>query len=153
MKINFTKNEYRALIDLLALGDWMMHSHAIEPSEFYSTHYNLVKRLFAYAKEMDCEDILEYSKDLDGYFETADYDEKLQEQFIEPYEDECFWYKLIDRLAVRDVLEQLGVDKFRSLELAERLSRVDEVKAKYHAEFQQRGVENLVLRNNKADME
>ena len=28
MKINFTKREYAALLDVIYLTDWMLHSHA-----------------------------------------------------------------------------------------------------------------------------
>ncbi len=35
----------------------------------------LREKIYAFAKEFDCKDLIKYDKDLDGYFETAYYEE------------------------------------------------------------------------------
>lgn len=141
MKINFTKKEYRALLDMLYLSDWVMHSHTTElkPNDYQA----LRKKLLSFYKEMDAEDITEYCKETADYYESRDYEERIHQKFIEPYEEECFWDTLTDRLAERDVIRALGMAAFAALEGMERIKKLDEIAQHYANEFEQHGLEHV----------
>ncbi len=145
MKINFSKKEYRILLDMLYLSDWMMTSHEEEPKNLHQEHQALRKKLLSYYKEMNAEDVIEYSKELDGYFELAGYDEYIHEKFIDPYNYDVFWDELIDALARRDIINSMGIEKYKAMGYVERATKAQEIKAQYANEFEQHGVEHLKI--------
>lgn len=72
MKINFTKKEYRQLLDLVFIGDWVTS----EPLDKDTSPYDALReKIYSYAKEMDCEHLIEYDKNTDQHFETAEFED------------------------------------------------------------------------------
>jgi len=147
MKINITKKEYRVLLDMLTIADWIMHAHAIGKEEHHLEHEALKDKLLSYYKEMGAEDRIESSQELDGYYETNDYEEYVQDKFIQPYEDEFFWDELIDRLGERDAINTVGIEQFSKMDFVERMRKLDEMKERYANEFEEQGLDNLQLVN------
>lgn len=143
MNISLTKKEYRALIDMLYLADWMMNSHASDPEEYHREHQALRKKLLSYSKEMEADDIIEYVEDLNDYYETKDYDDQLHEMFIDTYDDETFWDELLSRLAERDLLKTIGIEKYKSMEGIDRVIQVEELREIYAIEFENHGLEHV----------
>jgi len=143
MKINLTKKEYRLLIEMLYLSDWVMHSHQAELR--YTEHEAIKNKILSLYKEMDAEEILEYSSDLGEVFEKDEFDAYLQEKFIAPFEEQVFWEALIDELGERDVIKALGIDAYRMLDGFERVRKVENYKELYANEFQQHGLENVKI--------
>jgi hypothetical protein len=146
MKINITKKEYRVLVEMLYLADWMMHSHAIGETQHHHEHEALRKKILSHYKEMQAEDIIEFSEELDNFYENSDYDEHIHEKFIEPYDDQTFWDELIDGLAERDLVNDIGIEQFRSMEGIERVMKVEEVKERYANEFEQHGLKHVIVK-------
>lgn len=144
MKINITKKEYRLLVEMLYLADWMMHSHSIERP--YQEHEMLKNKLLSFYKEMDAEDIIEQSKQSDDYYEVNEFDEYIHEKFIDPYDTETFWDELIDRLAMRDLINEIGIEKYKSMEGMERITRSEEVRERYANEFEHNGLKNVKIK-------
>ena len=56
MKINLTKSEYRTLLDVIYMADWILHAHDTEDKSDSGEYYNLFQKLMSHAKDMDCED-------------------------------------------------------------------------------------------------
>lgn len=108
MKIEFSKSEYRTLIELLYLAEWVLIAHDEEPDPKKERYYLLCQKLYASAKAMGCENLIEYAKELRAFAPT----QKLEElasirETIESYNAETFWEELIDRLIERDIAAQL----------------------------------------------
>ena len=146
MKINITKKEFRVLVEMLYLADWMMHSHAIGEEQHHHEHEQLRKKILSHYKEMGAEDIIEYSEKLNDFYETSDYDEYIHEKFIEPYDNECFWDELIDGLAERDVVNEIGIEKLKSMEGIERVMKIEEAKERYVNEFEEHGLKHVTVK-------
>jgi len=51
MKIHFTKNEYRLLIEMLSMSEWVMHSHEIEYDDACNKHDQLIQKILSYHKD------------------------------------------------------------------------------------------------------
>lgn len=145
MKIDLTKNEYGVLLDLLFLADWVMHAHATEEEEHHPEHEALKKKIYSHFKEMEAEDKIEFSEELDNYLELANYEEELHTKFIEPYDDNNFWVELIDRLAERDVISNVGIERFNKLQGNDRLHLIEEAKERYENEFAKNGLKHLKI--------
>ena len=144
MKIHFTKKEYRALVDMLCIADWMLNSRSIGESDF-PQHEALRKRLFALSEEMGVDDIIEKSQEFDDYFETQAYDQYLHNEMINPYEDNVFWDALSDRLARRDLVREKGEEAVVKMDGLERAQLLSEKAEQYENEFTEYGLENLKL--------
>jgi hypothetical protein len=145
MKINITKKEYDCLLDMLGIADWVMHSHTVSDEAHHKKHEALKRKLYAYASSMDAEDKIEYSKDFDDYFETDEYTEYLQKQFISPFEEATFWEELIDRLGERDTLKQYGTENLKKMEAMKRITKIEDAKEKYADEFGKFGLKHLII--------
>ena len=85
MKINFTKKEYRQLLDLVFVGHWIVT--ATDEGAVESPYDAIQQKVFSFAKEMGCEDLVEYAKEFDKYFNTADLEDELM-GYIDKYEKE-----------------------------------------------------------------
>ena len=150
MNINITKKEYRVLLDMLSIADWVMHAYAIRQEDFHHEHEELKNKLLSYYKEMGAEDLIESSKELNGFYETNDYESLVIDEFIQPYEDAFFWDELIERLGKRDLLKACGKDQFTKMEIIERLGKIEEMKEQYQIEFENHGIDNLEIKKANA---
>ena len=108
MKIEFSKTEYRTLVEMLYLAEWVLISHDEEPDPSKERYYLLGQKLYASAEAMGCEALIENSKELRAFIPT----QKLEElpsvrEALEAYNGETFWEELIDRLVERDMNELL----------------------------------------------
>lgn len=149
MKINFSKKEYRLLLDMLYLSDWVMHSHTVTESEQHSEHAALRKKLLSYYKEMGAEDLITYSKNSDDYVELDHYGEALHKEFIVFYDKENFWENLIDQLSQRDLINAMGEEKYYATPYLEKAEQLAPLEVFYAHEFETEGLKNLEIRDKK----
>ena len=121
MKIHFTKKEYRLLLDMLYIADWVMNSHQLINERSHKEHEDLYKKIKSYYREM----------------------EKTLEEFITPYDEDIFWEELVDRLAKRDVFRKIGIEKYNKMELIERIKTMSEATEQYENEFEEHGLDRV----------
>ena len=69
----------------------------------------------------------------------------VHEQEFDDYEEECFWDHLIYRMADKDLVAKLG-DKAEKLTNEERIDMIDPISEKYVKEFEENGIDNLVIK-------
>jgi len=50
MKINITKSEYRLLLDVLSISDWVMNSHKIGKNPKSEPYKELEQKFMSFAK-------------------------------------------------------------------------------------------------------
>jgi len=82
MKIHFSKKEYRQLLDLVFLGDWMASGH-LEDTE--SPYEELRNKIYSHAKDFGFDDLIVYDKTEDAYFETALFEDQGVLNVVEAY--------------------------------------------------------------------
>ena len=144
MNMNVTKKEYKLLLDMLSIADWIMHAYAIKKTDYHQEHEVLKNKLLSYFKEMDAEDIIESSDEHD-FYETSNYETYIQNKFIQPYDDKYFWDTLVERLAERDLINSVGMEAYSKMNLIDRMTKLDKTKDKYINEFKKNGLNNLKL--------
>ena len=147
MKIFFTKKEYRLLIDMISLSDWMMNSNTIGPETANLDHILLYQKLLSYSKEMQADDIVEPDKKSGKYYHTNEYDEELHDKYIAPYDEHVFWEELMTALGDRDFLRKFGQERIEAMSRKERFILSERVRDKYIDEFNEHGIENIVIDN------
>ncbi len=94
--------EYRALLDLLFIGDTVLHSYAGDRPET-ETHRRALDKLLDQADAYGCGDWRE-RRDEGGWGFTERMErESRANEWLEDFEDRTFWEQLIQRLADRDL--------------------------------------------------
>lgn len=146
MKIHFTKKEYRLLLDIVSIADWVMNSHTTGNNPKSEPYEELEQKIFSYAKDAGLENLVMYNKQYDKYFPTREYeDEETDRPFIDEYEEEVFWEELCGRLAQRDLLQEKGIQEIKEMDPIEVLTEEDKIAEKYDKEFIENGIKNLII--------
>ncbi|SCY18798.1 hypothetical protein [Desulfoluna spongiiphila] len=146
MKINFTKKEYRQLLDLVYIANWVMNARNIEKDTKTEKYDELVQKVYSFAGEFKFSDLIEFNKQLEGYYPTNKYEmDGDVHQFIDEYDDECFWESLYQELGKRDFIEEVGMAEAEKMEPIDRFTAINERADKYSREFEKNGIKNLKI--------
>lgn len=147
MKIDITKKEYGTLLDILFIADWVLHSHKIGRPAETEEYRSLIQKLYSYAKDIGYEDFIEYSSNMEGYAPTGEYEETNDSmEFIEEFENDSFWEELVERLILRDLIQQEGEDNLSNMEIKEIFEKEEPFRKKYDDEFEENGLKNISIR-------
>lgn len=133
MKIELTKKEFRRLLDMVYIGNWILNS--TRGDDRFEDYDNVESKLFALCREHGMSALVErwHGEDVpsqkfaDGGIHEA----------IMDYEDTVFFEILAEELARRD-MDYKPVSKENYDEL---VSRMDE----YIAEFEAHGTDNILI--------
>lgn len=140
MKINFTKKQFRNLLDLIYAGNWLINANK-DKDEDEEEYKDLIQYIYSFANKMDCEDLIEYDKEFKQYFETRELEDGPVREFIDEYDDDVFWLELSSRLAERDTRKNMSEDQAPSH--GEFISRVWAREEEYNDEFMDNGLDNV----------
>lgn len=136
MKIDITKKEYRLLLEILHMADWVMHAHENNERDDTAAYDQVMQKLMSYAKEMDCEDWINCQKVDGSYSVTFKMEqESMATQFIEEFENDSFWEELIARLSDRDVLKANKVKSLLDIDADKRFDDLHKAEEKWRQEF------------------
>lgn len=133
MEIQITTKEFRHLLDLVYIGNWILNStRANDRFEYYDL---LQEKFFALASQNG---LPELSQTYLGHvFPSKAYEEGGIHDAIADYEDAVFFDILAEELARRDMtIEQVNPDDLKEL-----TSRMES----YMTEFEANGIENINL--------
>jgi hypothetical protein len=149
MKINFTKKEYRSLIDLLDIANWVINAHRTDIGGEPKDYADLIQKIYSFSKEMGCEDIIEFNKSLGGYFSTREFEENSESrEYIEKFEQDTFWAELVAHLADRDILTKFNVRSLSELSPDDRISAMCEAESRWEDEFEKHGLEKICIKGS-----
>jgi hypothetical protein len=143
MDIRLSKKEYKLLLDMLYLADWMMHTYDVHDKKMPMDYGALRQTLLSYSPNMGVEDCIQYSKEKERYYETPDYKEELKRLFISPYNDEFFREELVRQLAQRDFLAEYEEKKHDKLDLEARINVFAQLMQRYEVEFAEHDLKRL----------
>lgn len=144
MKINFTKKEYRALLDIIQIADWVMYAHDVEEKKETEEYRYLFQKIYSFAKEMGFDDLIEYVKEDGKFYPTRKFeDESMADPLIQNYENKSFWEELINRLAQRDVLKEKQIDSLAKLSEEELIVTISKAEEKWVKEFEAHDLDRI----------
>ena len=150
MQIEFSKEEYRTFLEILEIADWVLFAHRTDEPEDRKQYRDFEQKMFSFAKELGFGNLVMYDDEMGKYFPTREHDENSPvRSFIEEFEEETFWDELVDRLADRDMLEELGEKKFLSMTREQRFMAHFDFEQKYQEEFEKHGIERLRIKEAK----
>lgn len=147
MQIEFMKTEYRDLIDMVYIAEWIMKAHKIEDDPRTKRYEKLGQKIMSYAEEMGFGHLVEYAPEYDKYFPTRMFEDASSAHgFIDEYDNDSFWEELTNRLAERDLIKQEGgLSNVLRLSIDERLDKQFRLEEKYAEEFEENGLDNIVI--------
>ena len=121
-KINLTKKEYRALLDMIAISDWIMHAQSEGPKDRDDTkdYTDLEQKIYSLAKDFGYDDLIEYSKEFKSFLKRKRYDYLIDFKIINDIsidKDKSYVEVIVDRFAVK------RTDRYRYRYTLERDSR------------------------------
>lgn len=140
MKINFTKKQFRALLDLIYSGNYMINGIRVA-DETIKEYEDIQQYVYSFAKAFGYEDLVEFDKEYNMYFETRKYEDGGIHDLISEYDTEVFWDELPLNLAKRDVVrDNKEIDKMSQ---EERMSLIWQREESYSEEFYENGLDNV----------
>jgi len=133
MKIELTNQEFRMLLDMAYVGNWVLNS--TRGDDRFEPYDALESKLFAHALKAKMPELMEIHRD--GVSPSKAYVEGGIHDAIMDYEDTVFFEILAEELARRDMNhEPINRENFEEL-----TGRIDE----YIEEFEQNGMDNISL--------
>jgi hypothetical protein len=133
MQIELTQAEFRNLLDMVYIGNWVLNSTRGE--DRFQVYDDLESKLFALSREHGMKVL---AQDWEGTVVPSQaYAEGGIHEAIAFYEDNVFYQILAEELSHRDMYyAQINDDNYDEI-----ISRMD----KYMSEFQASGVDHLIL--------
>lgn len=133
MDFNLTELEFRRLLDMVYIGNWILNS--TRGADRIAEYDDVESRLFSMCPSHDMQALTEYVGGIarpSAAFENGGIHEAIAD-----YEDSVFFEILAEELARRDMdFEPIGPENLNEL-----TSRIDE----YIEEFEQNGIDNISL--------
>ena len=133
MNIELTELEFRRLLDMAYIGNWVLNS--TRGQDRFTDYDNVESRLFSYCRQFDMPALVDY---INGMATPSfAYENGGIHEAIADYEDSVFFEILAEELARRDMdFEPISSDNYNEL-----TDRIDE----YIEEFEQNGIDNITL--------
>ncbi len=133
MTVEMSNKEFRRLLDLVYIGDWILNSARGE--DRFEDYDILMEKLFARCPQVGMDALTDVWR---GHvIPSKAYREGGIHEAIADYEDAVFFDILAEELARRD-MENEGFDMEDETELAGRMEE-------YYQEFEEHGIDNLTV--------
>ncbi len=146
MKVSFTTKEYTRMLELAHLGLWVAGARPDDPATMPERYAEVAQKMLGLAEMFGCADLVE--SDVNGeLFPNEKLTDGPVREKLDRFLEDTFWSELVQRLAERDLRAELGKDitKLGDDYSDEELERMEEIEDSYWREFEQRGVDNLML--------
>ncbi len=137
MKIDLTPDEFRKVIELAYLGEWMINAQ--HDPEFQDDAADAaVQRLLGAHQLPD----VGRDEETGNYFMESEWTERLYDDHILDYDDHIFWDELAERLALRDLARERGIEA-DLVDRDENLQQLRILEERYRQEFEEHGLDQL----------
>lgn len=133
MDIELTKREFRHLLDLVYIGNWVLNS--IRGNNRFEDYDLIQEKFFALAARSGLPELAQTC--VGHVFPSAAYEEGGIHDAIADYEDAVFFDILAEELARRD----MSIEHLNPNDISELTARMDN----YMNEFEVNGIENISL--------
>jgi hypothetical protein len=104
MNLELEPDEYRKLVEMAYLGEWMINAHHDTEYEDESAG-KILQRLLARPGLSD----VGRDEETGEYYMETEWVERLYDAYILDYDDHVFWDELTERLSQRDLARLRGV--------------------------------------------
>ena len=139
MNIEFSKEQFRNLLDLVYAGNWVINAN--RETELIKKYDTLESYIFSKCDEFGFKELAE--KDEDESYPSGEFDESGIMDYVEDYNEDTVLQELAEQLSYRDAPKVLSEDG-----LADYLDERYDI---YMKEFDENGLENVTVNLDKKD--
>lgn len=82
MDLKLNNEQYRKLIQLIYIGEWVVNSYKENQDEYEFT--DIEQYVYSFFKQYQCEDLIEFDEESQMYFPTSEMDETMM-NYIDDY--------------------------------------------------------------------
>ncbi len=143
--VEFTKEQYEKIVKLVFLGNWVVNANRL-PGEEIKELEDIEELVFSKAKDFGLDSLVDDSSGEIFPSKELEMDEELQ-QYLDEYEDESFWDELSAQLGDIKFEKLYSLEKISKMSDEERFKLRMEIEDEFIEEFQQHGLENVVIHN------
>ena len=143
MKFDLTEAEYRELVRLAYLGEWLINAPH-DPEDEDELASLAFQRLLAIGRSLP---EIDQDAETSEYFIKAKVTDGYYDDHISDYDDHVFWDELCERLAARDLAAQRHINP-EMIDREEDLAALRPIEDKYRAEFEHYGIERLEIEDS-----
>ncbi|HTG00598.1 MAG TPA: hypothetical protein VK654_08430 [Nitrospirota bacterium] len=147
MKIDITKDEYRNLLDVLFIADWVLHAFDTGNRARVKRYDMVVQKLYAYAAAFGFDRLIDVDRTSKKYFVSQEFESTTDAWgLVDDFTNDIFWDELIHRLTERDIVRKVGgYDHIDKLPAQEYMDIETPLLERYSAEFDEAGLERLEI--------
>ena len=138
--IHLDQEQYRALLDLVYLGDWVIYSHDVGPMPKESPYAKLQEMLYRQASDFDLESLVII--DEDGAHPSALLEDNAQ-QFVDSYDEDTFYEQLVSQLSRRMMVRDHSEEEYTAMSIEERVKKFDEYEESLSEELLENALDQL----------
>jgi len=141
--IEFTKEQFEALLKLAYIGEWVVNAHRL-PDEHVQKFRDLESHLYSHASHYGLDDLVIIDSDSGKTYPSRnlEFDKEIR-TYIDEYDNENFWSDLCSRLAERDAVRVHGREKFFAMDPFERMKILSDLEEYYQDKFAIEGLDNF----------
>ncbi|HHX61465.1 MAG TPA: hypothetical protein GX707_12260 [Epulopiscium sp.] len=143
MNIEFTKEEFKALFDLVYAGNMVVNGMR-NNDERVKEYCEIEQKIFSLAEEFELKGAVLYDESVKEYVPTRTYEESEVNEYMDYYDEAVFWEELTLRLARRDALNILG-DQEPDMSKAKLAKLQLDIEDEYERIFLEGGISDLKL--------
>ena len=139
--ITLSAEQYRRLLVLTFLGEWMVNAIRKEPDP---ASEDAASKVYSFAKGTPVEALTAFDENRGDWKPS----EKLGTEahpLIDEYDDKTFWEELTARLVERDLIARHGERVLRSMRPDQRTRAAKPMAKAYTREFEERGLDRLFV--------
>ena len=142
IEINLDKYELNLVIKYLYTGLFMIDENKKDEQNKIET---LLDKLLSIAYNYKIMDGIEYEKETNSYFIDKDKEEDILEDY-EEFIEESFWDELSNRLSQRDLINKIGLEKYKKIATVERIRDLEKILNEYDNEFEKYGIDRIIIK-------
>lgn len=145
INIEFSEDQYKTLLKLSYLGNWMINSFQTDDNE--DDCDALESYIFSFADEVGLEQYVDTENGNQRSYPSSELEDELN-IYIDRYNDDVFWDELVERLAWRDFTKRYREEEIKKMTHSERLHNINPLIKKYSDEFSESGIDNIILKQD-----
>ncbi len=139
MNAQFSDPEYRRVLMLTFLGEWMLNAIRKDPDPDFE---DTASKIYSFAHGTALEELVSFNSERDQWVASESL-EKEAHAFIDQYDDKTFWEELTSRVTERDLLAFHGERVFRGMRAEQQAREISRVAKAYTKEFEDHGIDRL----------
>jgi len=139
MTPTFSEQEYRRLMMLAYLGEWIVNAIRKDPDPAYE---DTASKAFSFAQGTPLESLVAFDENAGNWIPAEAFEEEAH-TLIDQYDDKTFWEELTARLTERDLIASHSERAVRGMRPEQRTRAASSIAKAYTKEFESHGLDRL----------